>query len=69
MNSVFWPVPPSSSMSRTMELVLYVYARPAGNTEQESLAVFKREVERLKDIESLVAMRFGDFRKALDQTF
>ena len=55
-------------MSRTIELVLYVYARPAGPTEQESLAVFKREVERVRDIETLVAMRFGDFRAALDES-
>ena len=55
----------SSALLRTLELVLFVFAKPAAQTEEESFAIFKKESEKTKDIETLVAMRFGDFKTAV----
>jgi len=49
---------------RTIELVMFVFAKPAAPTPEQSFTIFKEAAESVKDIEELVAMRFADFEAA-----
>lgn len=52
---------------RMIEIVLYVYAKPAASSRTESFAIFKEDLEKVRDIEALVDMKFGDFEAALSE--
>ena len=43
---------------------MFVFAKPAAPTPEQSFTIFKEAAESVKDIEELVAMRFADFEVA-----
>ena len=43
---------------------MFVFAKPAAPTPEQSFTIFKEAAESVKDIEELVAMRFADFDTA-----
>jgi len=43
---------------------MFVYAKPAAPTPEQSFLIFKEAAEAVKDIEELVGMRFADFEAA-----
>ena len=43
---------------------MFVFAKPAAPTPEQSFTIFKEAAESVKDIEELVAMRFADFETA-----
>ena len=50
--------------NRTIELVMFVFAKPAAPTPEQSFLIFKEAAEAVKDIEELLGMHFADFETA-----